>query len=321
MKHVAGSWCVLWTTLITIGCGAGLPPEERSNASTGGSSGNTQTSTSCALTGDSLDFNVTNTTGSFLFWVADAQNFDIRVDEAKAKLLFDVPEDQLPQGIDSAQVRVAPEPDANLPANQHVDTAFRISAIIPQDMTGFAGGAQTPLTLTLRYDPVTCKIQPDIEANLVLGRLNSFGQWLEVCGDHPPVGGHEVSCATGDLSFGVFGVIGQGALLNDTTPPFFPTTAQTLSLVTLCLEGSCGGPHIDFQWGAASDGSGSGVKGYRLYVDGFPTAFVANVTGNPIQYSFIPTGSLDIRSTHKYQITAVDAADNESALYGALLLP
>ncbi len=320
MKHIARSWCVLWTTLITIGCGAGLPPEEPSRASTGGSSGSTQVSTSCALTGGEIDFNVTNTTGSLLFWATDPQ-IKFPVDEAKAKLLFDVPDNQLPQGVSYAQVRIAPEPGANLPAGQHVDTAFRISAIFPSDMTGFAGGAQTPLTLTLRYDPVACEIQPEVEAGLVLGRLNSNGQWQEVCGDHPLGGRHEVSCDTGDLSFGVFGVIGPGVALNDTTPPFFPTTAQTLSLVRLCLDASCGGPHIDFQWGAASDGSGSGVKGYRLYVDGFPTVFVANVSGNPIQYSFIPTGSLDIRSTHKYQITAVDAADNESTLYGALLLP
>jgi hypothetical protein len=49
--------------------------------------------------------------------------------------------------------------------------------------------------------------------------------------------------------------------------------------------------------------------------------FVANVSGDLIQYRFVPTGSLDIHVRHLYQITAVDAADNESALYGALLLP
>jgi hypothetical protein len=110
-------------------------------------------------------------------------------------------------------------------------------------------------------------------------------------------------------------------VLNDSTPPFFPNTAQTLSAKP-CLDPATCGPsgYIDFQWGAASDGSGSGVKGYRLYVDGARAEFVANVSGNPIQYRFIPP-SLDIRTQHLYQITAVDAADNESALYGALRLP
>ena len=319
MKRRARSSCVLWITLATIGCGAGLPPEERSNASTGGSPGNTQPSTSCALTGSELDFEVTNQ-GSFLFWATDPE-IDLRVDEAKAKLLLDVPENQLPQGTTSAQIRISPEPDADLPANQHVDTAFRIRAITPQDMAGFAGGAQNPLTLTIRYDPVACEIPPDVEAGLVLGRLNTNGQWQEICGARADVGRRQVSCSEGDLSFGVFGVIGQSVALNDSTPPFFPNTAQTLSAKPCLDTATCGAPYIDFQWGAASDGGGSGVKGYRLYVDGARAAFVANVIGNPIQYTFLPTGSLDIRARHLYQITAVDAADNESAFYGALLLP
>jgi hypothetical protein len=278
-----------------------------------------QAPTSCALTGGELDFNVTDQ-GSFLFWATDPQ-IDIRVDEAKAKLLFDVPENQLPQGTTSAQIRISPVADADLPANEHVDTAFWIRAITPQDMAGFAGGAQNPLTLTIRYDPVTCEIPPDIEAGLVLGRLNTNGLWQEICGTRADVGRREVSCSEGDLSFGVFGVIGQGAVLNDSTPPFFPNTAQTLSAKPCLDTATCGTPYIVFQWGAASDGPGSGIKGYRLYVDGAQTAFVTTVTGNPIQYQFIPTGSLDIRANHRYQITAVDAADNESALYGALCIP
>jgi hypothetical protein len=302
-----------------IGCGAGLPPEERSNPLGGSTGGTGETPASCALTGGELDFAV-DQLGSFLFWATDPQ-IDIRVDEAKAKLLLDVPENQLPQGTTSAQIRISPEPDADLPLSGHVDTAFRIDAITPQDMAGFAGGAQNPLTLTIRYDPVACEISPDVEAGLVLGRLNSNGQWQEICGTRADVGRRQVSCSEGDLSFGVFGVIGQAAALNDSTPPFFPNTAQTLSARPCLDTATCGTPYIDFQWGAASDGGGSGVKGYRLYVDGARAAFVANVSGNPIQYTFIPTGSLDIRSTHKYQITAVDAADNESALYGALFLP
>ena len=321
MKHIAGSWCVLWITLITIGCGAGLPPEERSTPRGGSTGGTNETPTSCALTGGPLDFPDVTNQGSFLFWATDPQ-IDLRVDEAKAKLLLDVPENQLPQGVTSAHIRIAPEPDADLPANQHVDTAFRIDAITPQDMAGFAGGAQNPLTLTIRYDPVACEIPSDVEAGLVLGRLNSNGQWQEICGTRADVGRRQVSCSEGDLSFGVFGVIGQSVALNDSTPPFFPTTAQTLSAQPCLDTATCGSlGYINFQWGAASDGGGSGVKGYRLYVDGARAVFVPNVSGNPIRHTFTPTGSLDIRTNHRYQITAVDAADNESTLYGALCIP
>lgn len=281
--------------------------------------GTDQAPTSCALTGGPFDFPRVTAAGSILYWATDSQ-IDLRVDEAKAKLLFDVPAFQLPPGTTSAYIRIAPEPDADLPLSGHVDTAFRISAITPPDMTGFEG-SQDPLTLTIRYDPVACEIPPDVEAGLVLARLNSNGQWQEICGTRANVGRRQVSCSEGDLSFGVFGLIGQSAVLNDSTPPFFPNTAQTLSAKP-CLDPATCGPsgYIDFQWGAASDGSGSGVKGYRLYVDGARAEFVANVSGNPIQYRFIPP-SLDIRTQHLYQITAVDAADNESALYGALRLP
>lgn len=287
----------------------------------GGATGGTeQAPASCALTGGELDFNVDNL-GSFLFWATDPQ-IDIRVDEAKAKLLLDVPENQLPQGTTSAQIRISPVADADLPANEHVDTAFLIRAITPQGMNGFAGGAPNPLTLTIRYDPVACEIPPDVEAGLVLGRLNSNGQWQEVCDTRADVGRRQVSCSEADLSFGVFGVIGQSAVLNDSTPPFFPNSAETLSAKPCLDPTTCGASgSIDFQWGAASDGSGSGVKGYRIYVDGIQTEFVANVSGNSIQYPFRPTGSLDIRVRHLYQITALDRADNESGLYGALLLP
>jgi hypothetical protein len=320
MKRRARSSCVLWITLATIGCGAGLPPEERSAPRGGTTGGTAEAPTSCALTGGPFDFPNVTAAGSILYWATDPQ-IDIRVDEAKAKLLFDVPAFQLPPGTTSAYIRIAPEPDADLPLSGHLDTAFRISALTPPDLTSFEG-SQTPLTLTIRYDPVACEIPPDVEAGLVLGRLNSNGQWQEVCGTRADVGRRQVSCSEADLSFGVFGVIAQSVVLNDSTPPFFPNTTQTLSAKPCLDPAACGASgYIDFQWGAASDGSGSGVTGYRLYVDSAPTVFVANVSGNPIQYQFLPTGSLDIRSTHKYQITAVDRAGNESALYGALLLP
>lgn len=286
----------------------------------GATGGPEEAPTGCALTGDPFDFPRVTADGSILYWATDPQ-IDLRVDEAKAKLLFDVPKFQLPPGTTSAYIRIAPEPDANLPEGQHIDTAFRISAITPPNLTSFEG-AQTPLTLTIRYDPVTCEIPPDVEAGLVLGRLNSNGQWQEVCGTRADVGRRQVSCSEGDLSFGVFGVIGQSTVLNDSTPPFFPNSAQTLSAKPCLDPGTCTTlGFIDFQWGAASDGSGSGVTRYRLYVDSAPFVFVANVSGDLIQYRFVPTGSLDIHVRHLYQITAVDAADNESALYGALLLP
>jgi hypothetical protein len=84
---------------------------------------------------------------------------------------------------------------------------------------------------------------------------------------------------------------------------------------------TCVTPYILFEWGAATDGGGSGIKGYWIYVDGSRDAFVANVTGDPIRYTFTPTASVDIGQSHLYQVTAVDNADNESARYGAFRLP
>ncbi|MBI3608896.1 MAG: hypothetical protein HY207_13110 [Nitrospirae bacterium] len=258
--------------------------------------------------------------GSTLFWATDPQ-IKLPQDQAKAKLLFDVPDDQLPSGVLSAQIRIAPEPDGNLPAGGHIDTAFRITAITPSDLTGFSGGGPTPITLTIRYDPVACSIAPEAEAKFVLGRLNESGAWTEVCGDTANVTDHEVSCDNSDLSFGVFAVIPKGTgILNDPDPPFFPETVAVSLTGTPCY--ACVPPYVLLEWSPASDGTGSGVRGYRIYVDGNRDTFVANVTGNPtIKFAFTPTGTVDIKQPHLYQITAVDNADNESPLYGALRLP
>ncbi len=313
MRHVIGSFCALGIAAIAFGCGAGLPPAVP-DPSTAVQDG---TSQGCALTGTNLDFNVT-TQGSTLFWATDPQ-IQLPQDQAKAKLLFDVPDDQLPSGVTFAQIRIAPQPDSTLPIGGHVDTAFQISAIIPADLTGFTGAGPTPPTLTIRYDPVACGITAATEATLVLGRLNASGSWTEVCGDAADVSAHEVSCNVSDLSFGYFAVIPKGGVLNDTTPPFFPAKGTASLSGTPCY--TCVPPYIALTWGAATDGSGSGIKGYRIYVDNNRDTFAANLTGNPLQFIFTPTGTVDITQSHLYQITAVDNADNESTLYGALRLP
>jgi hypothetical protein len=148
-----------------------------------------------------------------------------------------------------------------------------------------------------------------------------------VCGTTATIGEgiHEVSCSEGDLSFGVFGVILKGAASNDQTPPFFtPANRGGISLTSLNYHPGPPQPFITLQWGAASDGTGSGVKGYWVYVDGLKNVFVAasSLSGtNPVQYQFVATGGLDISLKHTYQVTAIDNVDNESALFGFLILP
>ena len=317
MRQAIRPFCAFWVATIVIGCGAGLPPEEEFASAVPDA-----IPQGCALTGTNFDFNVTNV-GSALFWATDPQ-IELPRDQAKAKLLFDIPNNQLPTGVDFAQIRIAPEPNGNLPQDGHIDTAFRISAIVPREMTGFSGAGQFPATLTVRYDPVACNITPQAEATFVLGRLNASGLWTEVCGLTANVSTHEVLCDQGDLSFGIFAVIPKGGgIFNDTTLPFFPARGTASLAGTPCY--TCVPPSILLEWGAATDGAGSGIKGYRVYVDGNRDTFAANLTGNPIRYvftpTFTPTGSVDIRQPHLYQITAVDNADNESARYGALCLP
>jgi hypothetical protein len=313
------SICVLGIVVTFIGCGAGLP-EETTPVTDGSTPG-------CSLSGGPLEFNMDNVGGT-LFWATDSR-IQLPRDRALAKLLFDVPDSQLPNGVTSAQIQVVPVPSSSLPAGGHADTAFQVTAITPAEMTGFAGSSGSPdtPTLTIRYDPVACEISSDIESQLVLGRLNANLQWQEVCGTTATIGDsiHEVSCSEGDLSFGVFGVILKGAASNDQTPPFFtPVNRGGISLTSLNYRPDAIPPFITLQWGAASDGAGSGVKGYWVYVDGLKNVFAAasSLSGsNPVQYQFVATGGLNISQSHRYQVTAVDNVDNESALFGFLQLP
>lgn len=80
----------------------------------------------------------------------------------------------------------------------------------------------------------------------------------------------------------------------DTTPPTAPTgLTATFNSTTNA---------IDLSWTAATDNVA--VTGYRIYRDGGPTS-IATVTGT----TFSDAG---ITGTHSYQVTAIDAAGNES---------
>jgi chitodextrinase len=85
-----------------------------------------------------------------------------------------------------------------------------------------------------------------------------------------------------------------GTYAPDTTPPSVPTGLQVVGST---------GSSISLAWSASSDNVA--VTGYNLYRDG------AKV-GSPVTTSFTDTG-LVMGSTHSYQVTAVDAAGNESA--------
>ncbi len=302
--------------VVLAACGAGLPPEVES-----GSGGQAPTPQGCESSGDALEFPIDNRAGT-IFWAADS-----RIDPAdptvqsQIKFLLDIPSDQLPLGVSSARIRVVPVPSNNplLPDGGHFDTAFGIISLDPTELTGFTGTGQVPLTLTIRYDPVACQIPADVEANLVLGRLNASGAWQEVCGDPPTTGlaGREVSCSDGDLSFGVFGVIPRGGAVLDDTPPVFPARTVTLNSPSRC--NTCPAASIDLEWGPASDGDGSGIKGYWVYVDGVRVVFTSDTTASPnVRYTLRSSGTLDTTQTHLYQVSAVDNADNESALFGSL---
>jgi hypothetical protein len=297
-------------------CGAGLPPEEDPLAEPTGPQG-------CESFGQGIDFTIGSTAGT-IYWAADA-----RIDPAdptvqsKIKFLFDIPQDQLPTGVPQARIRVTPVRNSALPAGAHVDTVFLISAIEPTDLTGFTGTGQVPLTLTVRYDPVACQVPPETEANLVLGRLNASGAWQEVCGDLANTGlaVREVSCSDGDLSFGIFGVIPRvGGTIADSTPPVFPPNSVSLTLRDRC--DSCPAPSIELEWGPASDGTGSGILGYWIYVDGVRNTFTSDITANPtVRFILQTSGTVNTTLRHLYQVQAVDNAGNASTLFGALQSP
>jgi hypothetical protein len=76
------------------------------------------------------------------------------------------------------------------------------------------------------------------------------------------------------------------------------------------------------EWGPASDGAGSGIKGYRIYVDGIFVVFTSDTTADPtVNFTLRSSGTLDTTQTHRYQVSALDNADNESALFGSLITP
>lgn len=273
----------------------------------------------CESVGQAIDFPVNNNAGT-IFWAADPRiNPADATVQSQIKFLFDIPQGQLPTGVSSARIRVSPVRSSLLPAGGHVDTAFEISAIEPTDLTGFTGTGQVPLTLTVRYDPVACEIPAETEPNLVLGRFTASGAWQEVCGTPPNIGLaiSEVSCSDGDLSFGIFGVIPKlGATLDDPTPPVFPQGSVSLSLVSRCND--CPVPSIELEWGPASDGTGSGILGYWIYVDGVRHTFTSDITTNPVRFTLQSSATLDITKEHLYQVQAVDNAGNVSTLFGAL---
>lgn len=305
--------------LFLAACGAGLPPEQQAESQAPGPQG-------CESVGDPIRFSVNNN-ATTVYWAADP-----RIDptdpttQSQIKLLFDIPANQLPLGLLSAQIQITPVRSSNriLPQGGHVDTAFGIQALDPSDLTGFTGTGQVPLTLTIRYDPVACQTPADVDAGLVLGRLNASGAWQEVCGGFATTGvaGREVSCAEGDLSFGIFGVISRASPLLDQIPPVFPPQTVTLNSPSQCDNSCPGGSSITLEWGPASDGAGSGVKGYWIYVDQVRVTFVSVTTADSIvRFTLQSSGTLDTTQRHLYQVSAVDNADNESTRFGSLIRP
>jgi hypothetical protein len=314
---------VIGTVWILTGCGAGLAPEEprTTPAATAGAA------QGCASQGSELVFTVDQNANS-LFWAADARinPGDPATDQSKVKALFDIPQNSLPTGFTNARIQIAPVPSSSLPAGVHVDTAFAISVLSPEGLTSLAPSSGTEtLTLAIRYDPVSCDIPPEVEATLLLGRLSANGLWQDVCGDlaNPSATVREVACDQGDLSFGIFGVIpATRSQFNDPTPPIFPPGAYNLS-GKHCDPSSCGAaPWIDLEWGPATDGGGSGIKLYWIYVDNQKFVSTTNITANPtIRFRVVSNvGGLDTTQTHTYKVSALDNADNESLLFGSLTL-
>jgi Concanavalin A-like lectin/glucanases superfamily/IPT/TIG domain/Calcineurin-like phosphoesterase/Fibronectin type III domain len=83
----------------------------------------------------------------------------------------------------------------------------------------------------------------------------------------------------------------------DTTPPSVPTG----------LAATLGGPaQVNLVWTASTDNVG--VTGYKIYRNG---TLLASIPANPASYS---DGGLTPGTSYTYQVSAVDAAGNESAL-------
>jgi hypothetical protein len=303
-------------SVLLAACGAGLPAEEPGQAA--------GTATGCETLGNPLDFVVDNTPTT-IFWAANGRlnPNDPDVDQSLIKVLFEIPDNQLPANVDRARIRITPVRALALPVGRHVDTAFQISAMEPAGLNQFSGGSQNPLTLRIRYNPVACGITSAVESTLVLGRYNpDSATWNEVCGDLANTGAsvREVSCANADLSFGIFAAIPRVTNeFNDFTAPTFPANSFNLSSPRRC--NTCAPPTIDLEWGPATDGAGSGLLGYWIYVDGVQVVFTSDTTASPrVTYTLRSAGTLDTTREHVYQVQAVDNAGNRSALFGSLRL-
>jgi hypothetical protein len=277
----------------------------------------------CQVSGQAVDFAVDHNE-TILYWAADTRiNPADSAVQSLIKFRMDVPADQLPTGVSAARVSIAPIPSGGILPGGHVGTAFQIAAVDPVGLTGFTGAGQTPITLALRYDPVACWIPGGLETDLVLGRRNASGAWQEVCGDLADTGlpVREVSCSDGDLSFGVFGVIQKTAgPPNDVLAPTFPPGSISLMSPSRC--DMCAPPSISLEWGPADDGGGSGIKGYRIYVDGVGVVFTSDITASPtVRFTLESSGTVDTTQQHLYQVQAVDNAGNVSTLFGGLVDP
>lgn len=90
----------------------------------------------------------------------------------------------------------------------------------------------------------------------------------------------------------------------DVQPPSIPLGVSAIG---------SGSSRVQLQWSASSDMGGSGVTGYRVYRD-WATAPVATVTGT----SFTDAG-LTAATTYSYEVSAVDAAGNESGRSGPVV--
>jgi hypothetical protein len=165
--------------------------------------------------------------------------------------------------------------------------------------TRFALLANGPITNYLKWDPDALPAAPTGfigDANTphpVLG--GSAGNVFRVEG--PGVGGPGVNFVETNLMT----VQGRLASVPDTPPPTDQTPPAAPATVSASAVSST---QINVSWSAVT-----GAAGYRVYRDG------ATVPVGPQQTAttFSDTG-LPPSSTHRYQVTSVDTAGNESAL-------
>jgi Concanavalin A-like lectin/glucanases superfamily/IPT/TIG domain/Fibronectin type III domain/Calcineurin-like phosphoesterase len=89
----------------------------------------------------------------------------------------------------------------------------------------------------------------------------------------------------------------QGQPAPDTTPPSTPTGLSAMA---------AGPTQVNLAWTASTDNVG--VTGYKIYRDG---TLLTSIPPNPATYA---DGGLTAGTSYTYQVSAVDAAGNESAL-------